>query len=154
MSAAALSPWARWRALSLAQRRTLVLAWCLLPAVWLALRAWGLPRLQAWLTRRALPARPVAMPLAEVTALGRAVNIAARLTPFPVTCLTRSLLLGWLLRRHGVACGLRIGVRLRDGAFSAHAWVECDGVPVNDRADVAADHPPFDDLGPLAPFDR
>lgn len=154
MSAAALSHWGRWRALSPAQRRALALAWCLLPAVWLALRAWGLPRLQAWLTRRPLPTRPVAMPLTEVAELGRAVNIAARLSPFPVTCLTRSLLLGWLLRRHGVASELRIGVQLKGGVFSAHAWVECGGVPVNDRADVAADFPPFDNLGPMAPFDR
>jgi hypothetical protein len=154
MSAGASTRWARWRALVPAQRRTLVLAWSLLPGVWLALRVWGLPRLQAWLTRGPLPARPVAMPLAEVAALGRAVNIAARLTPFPVTCLTRSLLLGWLLRRHGVASALRIGVQLKGGVFSAHAWVECGGVPVNDRADVAADFPPFDDLGPMALFDR
>lgn len=154
MSATALSRWGRWRALSSVQRRALALAWYLLPAVWLALWAWGLPRLQVWLTRGPLPVRAVTMPLADVAGLGRAVNIAARLTPFPVTCLTRSLLLGWLLRRHGVVSELRIGVQLKGGALSAHAWVECDGVPVNDRADVAADFPPFDDLGPMAPFDR
>jgi Transglutaminase-like superfamily len=154
MRAGASTPWARWRALAPVQRRTLVLAWCLLPLVWLALWVWDLPRLQGWLARRPLAAAPVAMPLPAVAGLGRAVNIAARLTPFPATCLTRSLLLVWLLRRQGVASELRIGVQLRDGVFRAHAWVERDGVPVNDRADVAADFAPFDDLGLRASFDR
>ena len=154
MKAATTTLWARWRALLPAQRRTLVLAWCLLPAVWLALWVSGLPRLQGWLARRPLVATPVAMSLPEVTGLGRAVNIAARLTPFPATCLTRSLLLVWLLRRHGMTCELRIGVQLREGVFRAHAWVERDGMPVNDRADVAADFAPFDDLGLQASFDR
>ena len=154
MRAETSTRWARWRALVPAQRRTLVLAWCLLPAVWLALWVWGLPRLQVWLAHRQMAAPPGTMPLSTVTGLGRAVNIAARLTPFPVTCLTRSLLLVWLLRRQGVASELRIGVQLREGVFRAHAWVERDGVPVNDRADVAADFAPFDDLGPTAPFDR
>lgn len=146
--------WARWRALSAPQRRTLMLAWWLLPLVWLALWVWGLPRLQAWLARQPLPARAAPMPMDEVAGLGRAVNIAARLTPFPATCLTRSLLLVWVLRRQGVASELRIGVQLRDGVFRAHAWVEQGGVPVNDRADVAADFAPFDDLGLQASFDR
>lgn len=154
MRAETSTRWARWRALIPAQRRTLLLAWCLLPAVWVALWAWGLPHLQGWLARQPMAAAPVAMPLSEVTGLGRAVNIAARLTPFPATCLTRSLLLVWLLRRQGMTCELRIGVQLREGVFRAHAWVERDGVPVNDRADVAADFAPFDDLGLQASFDR
>lgn len=154
MTATASTRWARWRALSAPQRRTAVLAWWLLPLVWLALWTWGLARLQAWLARKPLPARAVAMPLKEVAGLGRAVNIAARRTPLPATCLTRSLLLVWLLRRQGVDSALRIGVQLREGGFRAHAWVEQGGVPVNDRADVAADFAPFDDLGLQASFDR
>jgi Transglutaminase-like superfamily len=154
MSSAESSRRARWRALGPAQRRTLVLAWCLLPVVWLALWVWGLPGLQTWLARRPRVPRAATMPLDGAAGLGRAVNIAARLTPFPATCLTRSLLLGWLLRRRGVASELRIGVQLRGGVFRAHAWVECGGVPVNDRADVAADFAPFDGLGSPASFDR
>lgn len=154
MTTAAPSRWARWRALSAPQRRTLLQAWGLLPLVWLALWTWGLPRLQAWLLRQPLPARAAPMPLDEVAGLGHAVNIAARWTPFPATCLTRSLLLVWLLRRQGVDSELRIGVQLREAVFRAHAWVERGGVPVNDRADVAADFAPFDDLGLQASFDR
>lgn len=152
MSGAA-SRWTRWRALSPLQRRTLVLAWWLLPLVWLALWSMGLPRLQAWLMGSAASAKDTHLPMAK--ALGESVNMAARCTPFPATCLTRSLLLGWLLGRRGLASELRIGVQLGAGGLKAHAWVECEGVPVNDRPDVAADFAAFDDLGPvMASFDR
>ncbi|MBK7991648.1 MAG: lasso peptide biosynthesis B2 protein [Comamonadaceae bacterium] len=94
-----------------------------------------------------------AMSLPDIQALGELVNIAARHTLGPRTCLTRSLLLGWLLRRRGVASDLRIGVRLTNGVLDAHAWVECDGIPVNDRPDVGAQFASFGDLVPLEAFD-
>ena len=40
------------------------------------------------------------------------------------SCLARSLALVWLLRGHGMAADLRIGVTDAD-AFEAHAWVVC-----------------------------
>jgi hypothetical protein len=47
-------------------------------------------------------------------------------------CGPRSLTLWWLLRRHGVAGELRIGVR-RDGeCIAAHAWVVCHGTVVGE----------------------
>lgn len=143
---------ALWRALSAAQRRALLQAWVLLPLFWLGLRALGLPRLQARLAGQAGPGqRPLS--LVEAKAMGEAVNIAARHTPFRVTCLSRSLVLGWLLRRRGVASDLRIGVRLVSGSLDAHAWVELDGVPVNDRADIAQTYATFGDIVPLSAFD-
>ena len=144
---------AQFGALSAAQQRVLLAAWLGLPLVWLGLRWLGLPRLQAWLQRRPLVPEPAgALALPHIQALGEAVNIAARHTPFPATCLTRSLLLGWLLRRRGVASDLRIGVRLTNGALDAHAWVECAGVPVNDQPDIAAQFASFGDIVPLAAF--
>ena len=133
------------------QKRTLMAAWLWLPLFWLGLRVLGLPRFQAWLLKA--PARSaLSMPLPLIKALGEAVNIAARHTPFPATCLTRSLLLGWLLRRRNVASKLRIGVRLTQGMLDAHAWVECEGVPVNDRPDVNAQFASFGNLIPLKAF--
>jgi len=38
-----------------------------------------------------------------------------------------------LLRGHGT---LRIGVRADRGCVEAHAWVEWEGAPLNDRADI------------------
>jgi hypothetical protein len=40
------------------------------------------------------------------------------------SCLARSLALVWLLRGHGMAADLRIGVT-DAGTFEAHAWVVC-----------------------------
>ena len=134
------------------QKRTLLAAWLWLPLFWLGLRVLGLPRFQTWLLKA--PARSaLSLTLPVVSALGEAVNIAARHTPFPVTCLSRSLLLGWLLHRRGVASGLRIGVRLTQGKLDAHAWVECNGMPVNDRHDMVSRFTSFGDLVPLSAFD-
>lgn len=76
-------------------------------------------------------------------------NAAAHHTLGPANCLTRSLYLVWRLRREGIDCQLRIGVRLNDGVLDGHAWVECAGVPINDRRDVGADFSAFD--APLPP---
>lgn len=142
---------AKRRALSRADQRTVVLAGAAMPLFWLGLRVMGLPRFQALLQRRPLT-RNRAMPLADIQALGALVNIAARHTLGPRTCLTRSLLLGWLLQRRGVASELRIGVRLTQGELAAHAWVECQGIPVNDRPDVGVQFASFGDLVPLKAF--
>jgi hypothetical protein len=142
---------AQFRALSSVGQRTLLYAAALMPVFWLGLRLLGLPRFQARLQRSTVT-RDAAMTLPDVQALGELVNIAARHTLGPRTCLTRSLLLGWLLRRRGVESQLRIGVRLTNGRLDAHAWVECDGVPVNDQPDVSTQFASFGDLVPLEAF--
>lgn len=123
----------------------------LLPLFWLGLRTLGLARFQT-LLHRARAKTPRLMSAHEIRTLAELVNVAARLTPFPATCLTRSLLLGWLLHRRSVPNQLRIGVRFTQGTLDAHAWVECEGVPVNDKPDVAIRFAPFDDLVPAAAF--
>ena len=135
----------QFNSLSKVQRLTLLTAWAWLPLFWVGLRVLGLPRFQRWLLKAPTQSTRT-MTHSDMQALGEAVNIAARHTPFPATCLTRSLLLCWLLRRRGVQSDLRIGVRLTQGVLDAHAWVECDGLPVNDRPDVARDFAPFGDL--------
>ena len=133
------------------QKRMMLAAWLWLPLFWLGLRVLGLPRFKDWLLKSfERPALSVTLPV--IKALGEAVNIAARHTPFPVTCLSRSLLMGWLLHRRGVASDLRIGVRLTQGKLDAHAWLECEGVPVNDEADVSTRFASFGDLMPLESF--
>ena len=64
--------------------------------------------------------------------------------PMPtVTCLARSLTGQLLLQRRGIETSLRIGVRPAaagepgaSGGLLFHAWIEVDGVPVNDVLDV------------------
>jgi len=73
-----------------------------------------------------------------VTSIAALVNSAAALSPLDCTCLHRSLVLCWLLARRGVASQLRIGVRQDENGFAAHAWVEVDGIPLNDSPEVHA----------------
>jgi hypothetical protein len=134
---------ARFLALSWPERRTLLAALALLPPFWLALRVVGVQRLQARLHRKARPGNAPA--LDELKRTGALVNAAAQRVLGADNCLTRSLYLWWLLRRRGVYCQLRIGVRMNEGALEAHAWVEHDGIPVNDRPDVSDHFPAFDD---------
>ena len=135
------------------QRRTLVAAWLWLPVFWIGLRTLGLDRFQNRLQRKPIVARHSSpMPQNDVLGLAEAVNIAARHTLFHATCLTRSLLLCWLLRRRGIPSELRIGVNLSAGTLRAHAWVECAGYPVNDRADIADEFKPFAFPPPLTAF--
>jgi hypothetical protein len=144
---------ARFIALPRPERRTLLAAMALLPLFWVALRLLGLPRLQTRLYRKArLRSEPPA--LDDLMRLGALVNSAAHRVLGPDNCLTRSLYLWWLLRRKGVYCQLRIGVRRTDGALEAHAWVEHAGTPINDRHDVGARFETFTDAVSPSRFPR
>ena len=137
-----------YRALPAREQKVLLASLVLLPLFWLGLRLAGLQRFQAWLDRSPIARRaPLSQP--EATALGVAVNRAANHVFGLATCLTRSLLLRWLLRRYGTTSDLRIGVRFEEGVLAAHAWVEKDGIPVNDRPEVVERYAAFDQ--PVAP---
>ena len=58
-----------------------------------------------------------------VNRLEWAVLAASRFVP-QATCLTQALALQRLLARSGYHSSVQIGVRLADGRFAAHAWVE------------------------------
>lgn len=120
----------------------------LLPLFWFGLRFFGLSRFQAWLDRFPLAQRP-SLNYTEAAELGLAVNRAASRVLGAASCLTRSLFLRWLLRFYGTTSDLRIGVRFENGEFAAHAWVEKDGVPVNDQPEVVAGFAAFDQ--PVSP---
>jgi hypothetical protein len=76
--------------------------------------------------------------------VARVAGIAAGRGPVRATCLRRSLLIWWLLRRDGIETALRIGVRCDDGVLQAHAWVEHDGVPLGEADDPIARYQTFD----------
>ncbi|MDY7092357.1 MAG: lasso peptide biosynthesis B2 protein [Acidobacteriota bacterium] len=119
----------------------------LLPCCRLGLRVLGYRRLTALLGRWSRPAQDGAQagPSAElVSAHRRAVERGARYLPGHYTCLHRSLLLWWTLRRAGLDCQLRIGVRREDGELAAHAWIEHQGRAVNDQPTVAEEFAPFE----------
>ena len=122
-----MKTWTVLRQLTCAQRRTLVLALVLLPLFAVLLRLSSPARLLSRVGARGTPG-PGAM--ASALALARPVNlVAARLR---ATCLTRSLVLHWILARRGIGTELKVGVRNEGGGLHAHAWLECGEVPVND----------------------
>ena len=138
----------KWHGMSSRERWAFLASLVLLPLYWLGLRVLGLRRLQAWLERFPVAVGSPLDPM-ETARVGTAVNSAARFAPGPVTCLTRSLLLRWLLCRMGTVSAMRIGVRIEEGELFAHAWVEQNGIPVNDRPEVVARYAAFDH--PVAP---
>ena len=88
-------------------------------------------------TRRALDCVSAPRIAALVTA-------SSRRLPTRTTCLVRSLALNSMLRRRGFDSRLRIGVRLFEASrLAAHCWVELDGVPLNDAADIASHYAAF-----------
>jgi len=57
------------------------------------------------------------------------------------SCLSRAWFLWWLLRRRRIAAIVVIGSRASEAGLEAHAWVEIDGHPVDDTADVRCRFP-------------
>jgi transglutaminase superfamily protein len=126
----------------------LVQAWLLLLTVDLALRLLPFSRVR----RLALPARRGSQPApspdqaALVARLHRLVKMASRNHLYPMRCLRQSLVLQWLLGRRGISADLRLGVRKAPGGpdgLDAHAWLECDGLPIGERAEVTARYIPL-----------
>lgn len=63
-----------------------------------------------------------------------AVNHACVLYPKRALCLQRAFVTTWLLRRKSVHAFMVLGAQQLP--FKAHAWVEVDGQPVNERSNV------------------
>lgn len=118
------------RELTWAQRWTLAVALVLLPAYAARLRRSSPARVIPTSGAGGLASQEA---LVDAQAAARAVDlVAARLQ---ATCLTRSLVLQRILANRGIAGVLRVGVSREGDALSAHAWVECGGIPVNDTAE-------------------
>jgi len=83
--------------------------------------------------------------------LARVINTAARFTiGRRNSCLRRSLLLWWILDNRGIDCDLCMGMKFDGSILTAHAWVEVDGVPINDRKDIREKYDVLDFDGQLS----
>ena len=72
-----------------------------------------------------IPARAPTPVEARAEALALAVGRAAEFGLFRPLCLVRAVALNRVLERHGITGSrVRVGVRMRNGRFAAHAWVE------------------------------
>ncbi len=89
-------------------------------------------RIALWILpwRRLQPSPPGIPPATRIhpRRLEWGIRVASRVVP-GATCLTQALSLHYLLARFGYPSIVQVGVRTRDGNFSAHAWVEHDEQP-------------------------
>jgi hypothetical protein len=127
-----MSLWRKFRRLNAEERELVAEAVALLLCVRVGLHVLTFPTLRTYLARRAAssPRSP-----AQIT---RAVAAAARRLP-GTTCLAEALAAHTMLRRHGHAPQLKVGVR-DDGRLAAHAWVECDGEVVAGAVENLAEY--------------
>ena len=140
---------ARLARLSAPELADLLRAAVLLPRVALALRRKGLRGVQEAIERSNVanaPPRTAEQNAWRARQAARIVAAAARRAPLRATCLARSLTLQWILRRHGIESQLRLGVRKVAGHFEAHAWLEHQGEPLMEPADVQQRFAPFQAL--------
>ena len=72
------------------------------------------------------------------------IRYARKHGPYRGNCLSRSLVLWWLLRRWGIESDLHIGVRRDTENLDAHAWVEYQGQPLNASEWVHEQYATFD----------
>ena len=144
----------RFRELPAPARRIFLRAAALLPWVALRLRVQGFRVTKNWLQSFAKNnSANNSQETAEQAQLTvRMVRAAARHGIGHPSCLEESLVLLHFLNAQGIAAQLRIGVKKNAPRFEAHAWVECDGKPLNEREALHDHYAPFEAefFGPAA----
>lgn len=135
----AMTRWQDIKALKRQDWSVLTVCWVAFPFAALLIRARGIQAL------RRLSRPPAGTPRADPRRVAALVDACARRSPIAVSCLTRSAVLAWLLRRRGIAARLRVGVRILDGRMEAHAWLEHEGVPLNDTVQAVKHFQTFEE---------
>ena len=110
-----------------------------LPFIHLSLRILGFKRtlniLQKLSTNTRIDDNHSVRQLPQAAEVGQLVNAVA--SRFRMSCLDRSVALWWLLQRQSAPAALYLAAPLEKQAqFEAHAWVECNGIVVNDAPQV------------------
>jgi len=122
-------------------------ALAMLPLVSLSLRLRGFQptrsTLQRTLARRTPQVDSDSLNMKMVLA-AHMVNAADRHGLVHPSCLAKSLTLWWLLGRQGITSRLRIGIRKQNDQLKAHAWVEREGVALNEPEERHQHYAAFD----------
>lgn len=137
----------RFSALEPVAQRLFLRAVLMLPVVSLRLKLRGFQSTQAALQKTLTPANaPKESDILNMRAAltARMVNAADRHGLVHSTCLAKSLTLWWLLGRQGIASQLRIGIRKDREKLEAHAWVECEGIALNEPEEHHRHYAAFD----------
>ena len=87
---------------------------------------------------------PQDIAILQAIEMAEVVELAARRRLVNATCLRRSLVLWYLLRREGINSNLRFGIRKAATEIMGHAWVEIEGSVINDDESVTKQFTPMD----------
>lgn len=138
--------WQRWISLNKQQKKLFFYSLVYLKAATLLLSLFRFQDLHNLLKTR-VPlnkAVPAKIAMSQATQIAEVVEIAARRRLVNATCLRRSLVLWYLLRRKGIDSNLRLGVRKEASKIMGHAWVEIDGSVINDDEKIIQQFTPMD----------
>jgi len=81
---------------------------------------------------------------ARASVIARTVKIAAEHGCYRAKCLQQTLVIWCLLRRNQIEGEIRFGARKAGGELQAHAWVEVEGVALNEDSDVCLHFSPLE----------
>ena len=138
----------RYRVLDADSRALFWRAVRLLPQVAISLRLRGYTQTEVSLRFRATK-HPATILNKDDIALriektSRMVRAASQFGPVRATCLAQSLTLWLLLQQQNISSAIKIGVRKKDTGMEAHAWVERNGVALNETDEVHRHYAPFE----------
>ena len=141
-------PFQRYRALDPEARRLFRRAAVLLLLVKVSLGLRGFGKTQEWLQARLQRDRPAVSKSAISTDIVnrtcRMVRAADHYVLLRTSCLEQSLTLWYLLGVQGISASVRIGIPKQTEPFEAHAWVEHEGVALNQLEEPHNHYHPFD----------
>ncbi len=127
----------RYSALPSEARSLFWRAACLLPFIRVKLRFGGYKKTQRWLQKKLDDRSEFSSQSREnspfLTMTCRMVRAAEHYSFGQASCLEESLLLWYLLQTQNIPAVVRIGVRKQLDKFEAHAWVEQNGIAINQQ---------------------
>jgi hypothetical protein len=144
-----METWRRFTALPAAERKLVREAARRLTSTWFGLRVAGFARMRQRAERSGLldASRPLStdQQLDVGRSIARAQGSAARHLFFSPNCLVQSLTLLSMCRSRDIQAQLRVGARSDSGAFQAHAWVELNGIVLNEPSGEHRHFVPFEE---------
>jgi hypothetical protein len=119
----------------------------MLPVVGLSLKLRGFEATRSALQKRVSHAAPQTdsdFLSKQIALTAHMVNAADRHGFVHPSCLVKSLTLWWLLGWQGITSQLRVGIRKEGGNLEAHAWVEREGIALNEPEERHHHYAAFD----------
>ena len=127
--------------MDLQQLWILAQATILLPVTVIALKLISFNRISQVLSRRSSVTSNNRDNLTTAKMTASLVYRVANNLPVHSTCLARSVVLSYILQSQNIPSEIVIGVQKSpDLAFSAHAWVQVDEIPLQQSSDVGAEY--------------